>query len=130
MTGELILVVEDDADSRMLVRDVLAFNGYRVLEADRAEVALVLARRDRPALVLMDIRLPGMDGFAALAALRSDPSLCAIPVIALTASSMNHDRARIERAGFDGYHGKPIDIAGLSAVIRATLTRGDGAGRQ
>jgi len=126
MAADLILVVEDDANSRMLVHDVLTFNGYRVLEAECAETALALARRERPALLLLDIRLPGIDGFAALAALRSDPALCAIPVIALTASSMSDDRVRIERAGFDGYHSKPVDIARLVANIRAMLARDGG----
>lgn len=128
MSGELILVIEDDAESRMLVRDVLEHSGYRLLEADRAESGLAFARDAGPALILMDIRLPGMDGFTALAALRSDPATQAIPVIAVTASAMSNDRRRIATAGFDGYHGKPIDVAELVALVRVTIARGAAIG--
>lgn len=121
--ADLILVVDDDPDSRLLAHDVLTYGGYRVLEADCAEMALPLAYRERPALILLDIRLPGMDGFAALAALRRDARTRMIPVIAVTASSMSSDRVRIEQAGFDGYHPKPIDIAKLVALVESTLIR-------
>jgi two-component system cell cycle response regulator DivK len=123
MANELILIVEDDAESRMLERDVLTFNGYQVLEAETAEAGLKLAREAHPALILMDIRLPGMDGVAALRALRRDPVTRAIPVIAVTASAMNQDRRQITAAGFNGYHGKPIDIVELVASIRDVLAQ-------
>jgi CheY-like chemotaxis protein len=126
----LILVVEDDAESRMLVRDVLDFHRYEVLEAQSAEAGLALARRYRPALILMDVRLPGIDGYDALAALRSDPTTKTIPVMAVTASAMSEDRRRIAEAGFDAYHGKPIDIARLVSEIDAMLARrGSASGR-
>jgi two-component system cell cycle response regulator DivK len=127
MANELILIVEDDAESRMLERDILTYNGYRVLEAETAEAALKLAREAHPALILMDIRLPGMDGIAALRELRADAATCDVPVIAVTASAMNQDRRQITAAGFDGYHGKPIDIAELLASIREVLARVPGA---
>jgi two-component system cell cycle response regulator DivK len=127
MANELILIVEDDAESRMLERDILTFHGYRVLEADTAEAGLALARKARPALILMDIRLPGMDGIAALRELRADAELCDVPVIAVTASAMDQDRRQITAAGFDGYHGKPIDIVELVASIREVLARAPGA---
>jgi two-component system, cell cycle response regulator DivK len=127
LSNELILIVEDDAESRMLESDVLTFNGYRVLEADCAETGLKLAREQHPALILMDIRLPGVDGIAALGELRGDPATRGIPVIAVTASAMNQDRRQIIAAGFDGYHGKPIDIERLVAAIRAILTTRSGA---
>jgi two-component system cell cycle response regulator DivK len=125
--NELILIIEDDPESRMLERDVLTFNGYRVLEADCAETGLTLAREHRPALILMDIRLPGMDGIAALGELRRDSATREIPVIAVTASAMNQDRRQIVAAGFDGYHDKPIDIAQLITAIQLTLIRTTGA---
>ena len=125
--ADLILVVDDDPDSRLLAHDVLTHGGYRVLEADCAETALPLAYRERPALILLDLRLPGMDGFAALAALRHDARTRMIPVIAVTASSMSSDRVRIEQAGFDDYHPKPVDIAKLVALVEATLIRIAGA---
>jgi two-component system cell cycle response regulator DivK len=72
VAGELILIIEDNAKNLKLVRDVLQFNGYQTAEAITAEDGLVLARSQRPALVLLDIQLPGMDGFAALRELRAD----------------------------------------------------------
>jgi two-component system cell cycle response regulator DivK len=127
MANELILIVEDDAESRMLERDILTYNGYRVLEAETAEAGLKLAREAHPALILMDIRLPGMDGIAALRELRADAATCNVPVIAVTASAMNQDRRQITAAGFDGYHGKPIDIVELVASVRELLARVPGA---
>jgi two-component system, cell cycle response regulator DivK len=129
MADELILVVEDDAESRMLERDVLTYAGYRVLEATSAEAGLALAREARPALIVMDVRLPGMDGIAALRELRSDPVMRDVPVIAVTASAMNRDRRQIAAAGFDGYHDKPIDIDALIASVRAVLDRVAGTPR-
>ena len=123
MADELILVVEDDDGNRMLVRDVLTFSGYRVLEAATAEAGLKMAREEHPALILMDIRLPGMDGFAALAELRGHPATKRIPVIAVTASTMSQHRSQIVAAGFDGYHSKPIDITHLVASVGELLER-------
>jgi CheY-like chemotaxis protein len=121
VADELILVVEDDAGNRLLERDVLTFSGYRVLESTTAEEALKIAREARPALILMDIRLPGMDGVAALAELRRDPATSNIPVIAVTASTMSQHRSQIVAAGFDDYHSKPIDIARLVESVRELL---------
>lgn len=121
MADELILVVEDDAGNRMLERDVLTFSGYRVLESATAEDALRIAREAQPALILMDIRLPGMDGVAALTELRRDPATRTIPVIAVTASTMSQHRSQIVAAGFDDYHSKPIDIARLVESVRELL---------
>jgi len=120
---DLILIVEDDEESRMLEHDILAFSGYRVLEAETAEAGLKIAHERRPALILMDIRLPGMNGVAALAELRRDPVTRSIPVIAVTASAMRPQRSEIDTAGFDGYHGKPIDIERLLDSVRELLAR-------
>ena len=110
MAGELILIVEDNERNRKLVRDVLQFKGYRTIETETAEEGIRLARERRPALILMDIQLPGMDGIAALGHLRADPLTRAIPVMAVTASAMTHDRQKIMAAGFDGYQSKPISV--------------------
>src|SRR4029450_4293727 len=99
MPGELILVVEDNDNNRMLIRDVLRATGYRVVEAENAEDGLRIAAEQRPALILMDIQLPGMNGMEALQRLRADMATRAIPVIAVTASAMTQDRRHIPGAG-------------------------------
>ena len=121
MSGEHIVVVEDDPMSQRLMVDLLVVTGYKVKPFGDAESGLAAARVAPPDLVLMDIRLPGMDGFAALAALRSDPATADVPVIAVTASVMLDERARIMQAGFTGYHPKPIQIAQLLQEIEKTL---------
>lgn len=121
MAAELILIIEDNEKNLKLVRDVLQFNGYKTAEATTAEDGLVVARSQHPALILMDIQLPGMDGFAALRQLRADPIMKSTPVIAVTASAMEKDRQRILEAGFDGYMTKPINVKQFTEEIRAVL---------
>ena len=124
MAGELILVVEDNEKNRKLVRDVLAHQGYRLLEAESGEEGVRLAHEHRPALVLMDIQLTGIDGIEALQRLRAAPETRAIPVIAVTASAMTADRTKIMAAGFDGYQSKPISVRPFLAAVREALDRG------
>lgn len=124
MPHELILIIEDHDKNRKLLREVLQVTGYRTVEAETAEDGIRLAREARPALVLMDLQLPGMDGFAALAALRADAVTQAIPVIAVTASAMSHQRPQILAAGFDGYQTKPLHVRELLQGVRAVLDRG------
>ena len=128
MAGELILIVEDNEKNRKLARDVLQFTGYRTIESDTAEEGLRLAQAEHPALILMDIQLPGMSGIEALGRLRADPRTAAIPVMAVTASAMTHDRQKIMAAGFDGYQSKPIAVKEFLRAVRELLDRGRGAG--
>lgn len=121
MAGERILVVEDRPLNAKLLRDVLGARGYEVLEAGTAEVGLELARTRTPALILMDIQLPGMDGVTALKELRTHQATASIPVIAVTASVMTLDRRAIMASGFDGYQSKPISVKELLAEIRSLL---------
>jgi two-component system cell cycle response regulator DivK len=121
MPGELILLVEDNDNNRLLVRDVLQASGYRVVEAENAEDGLRMAAEQQPALILMDIQLPGMNGIEALQRLRADPATRAIPVIAVTASAMTQDRRQILAAGFDGYQPKPISVKGFLQAVREML---------
>ena len=121
MPGELILLVEDNGNNRLLVRDVLKASGYRVAEAETAEDGLRMAVQQQPALILMDIQLPGMSGIEALRQLRADPATRAIPVIAVTASAMTQDRHQIMAAGFDGYQSKPISVKGFLQAVREIL---------
>src|SRR5690349_14249008 len=109
-----------------LVRDVLRASGYLVLEAATAEDGVAVARTNAPALVLMDMQLPGMSGVEALAQLRGDERTESIPVLALTAQAMHGDRERFLDAGFDGYLSKPVDIVELVGAVRQHCA---GAGR-
>src|SRR2546428_13732327 len=102
MANELILIVEDNEKNRKLVRDVLQHRGYRTIEAETGEDGVRLAKEHRPALVLMDIQLPGIDGITALGQLPADAGNRVIPVIAVTASGLTSDRPKILEAGIDG----------------------------
>jgi two-component system cell cycle response regulator DivK len=117
MAGEQILVVEDNEKNMKLLRDVLQATGYRTLEASTGGQALTLATEHGPALVLMDIRLPDMDGVEALSRLRMDERTASIPVLAVTAQAMEGDSERIKEAGFDGYLSKPVDIDELLTTV-------------
>jgi two-component system cell cycle response regulator DivK len=128
MANELILIVEDNEKNRRLERDVLQFHGYRIAEAETAEEGLRLAMESPPALILMDIQLPGMNGIEALGRLRADSRTRGIPVIAVTASAMNQDRQKIMSAGFDGYQSKPINVKEFVAAVRRTLDGAAGKG--
>jgi two-component system cell cycle response regulator DivK len=121
MAGELILIIEDNDKNLKLVRDVLQFNGYQTTEAVSAEYGVILAQSQHPALILLDIQLPGMDGYAALRQLRADPITKSTPVIAVTASAMEQDRQKILEAGFDGYMTKPINVKQFTEEIRTVL---------
>jgi two-component system cell cycle response regulator DivK len=118
MTGERILVVEDNAKNMKLFRDVLVATGYRTLEATTGSEAVDLASEHTPDLVLMDIQLPDLDGVQALRRLREDPRTASIPVLALTAQAMHGDRERFLAAGFDGYLSKPVDVRQLIGTVR------------
>ena len=118
MAKALVLVVEDRPMNAKLLRDVLTASGYDVVESVDAESGLALARERQPALILMDIQLPGMDGIAAVRELKRDPRTAKIPVVAVTASAMPLERESILRAGFDGYQAKPISVRDLLAEVR------------
>ena len=123
MANELILIVEDNPKNLKLVRDTLQVRGYRTIETGTGEEGVQLAREQRPALVLMDIQLPGISGVEAFRQLRADPSTRAIPVIAVTASVMAQERQKVMAAGFDGFQGKPISVRELLDTIRQVLDK-------
>ena len=123
MANELILIVEDNPKNLKLVRDVLQVRGYRTIEAGTGEEGVQLARDQHPALILMDIHLPGISGEEAFHQLRADPVTRAIPVIAVTASVMAHEQKRIMVAGFDGFQGKPISVRELLETVRRVLNK-------
>ena len=121
MPGEQILIIEDNVKNLKLVRDVLQFHGYSTLEAETGEAGVALAREQRPALILMDVQLPGMDGRAALKILKADTNTRHIPIIALTAFAMKGDRESLQSEGFDDYMAKPVDIKDLPKMVKRHL---------
>jgi two-component system, cell cycle response regulator DivK len=123
MASELILIVEDNERNRKLVRDVLRFKGYQTIEVETGEESLRLARDRRPSLILMDIRLPGIDGIEALKRLRADPGTRAIPVMAMTASIMTAGPEEMRAAGFDGYQSKPLQVKEFLAAADQLLEK-------
>ena len=121
MANELILIIEDNEKNRKLVRDVLQIKGYKTIESETAEEGLKLALEKSPALVLMDIQLPGMDGITALKQLRANPQTKSIPVIAITASAMTNNRQTMLAEGFDGYQSKPISVKDFLGELERVL---------
>jgi CheY-like chemotaxis protein len=119
----LILVVDDMADTRRLMRRVLERNGLRVIEADTGEAALRSAVRDRPALIVLDLRLPGISGFDVARNIRAnaDPVLAATPILACSASVQAEVRREALDAGCDAFEGKPFDIATFADLIRGMI---------
>lgn len=124
MPDARILIVEDNLRNRKLICEVLQFQGHTILEAETGEAGVALAREQQPALILMDIRLPGMDGHEALKLLKANASTRHIPIIALTAFAMQGDRERLLGEGFDGYMAKPIDIDEVLEVVERYLGEG------
>ncbi len=121
MSGELVLVVEDNERNAKLLRDVLEHHGYGVLVAGTGEDGVALAREHVPALILMDIQLPGIDGIEAFEQLQADPATRGIPVVAVTASAMQEERAKIETVGFAGYQPKPLRVMEFVEAVKALL---------
>src|SRR5688572_30079792 len=110
MPAARILYIEDKVDNRMLVKRVLMFEDIEVVEAADADTGIALAVRERPDLILMDINMPGKDGYTATNDIRKFPELNHIPIIALTANVMKGDKEKSINAGCDGYIPKPIDV--------------------
>ena len=123
LPNELILVIEDNDHSRKLVRDVLKFRGYEIIEAETGEDGVRLAQERLPSLVLMDIRLPGIDGIEALRQLRAEAGTRAIPVLAMTASVMTEHRQKIMDAGFDAFQSKPIAVKEFVAAVEELIVK-------
>jgi len=116
-----ILVVEDNAPNRKLMLYLLRAFGYTALEARHGAEALTMIRAERPDLVVCDLQMPMMDGFALVAEVRRDPVLAELPMVAVTALALVGDRDRALQAGFDGYIAKPIDPETFVAELRRQL---------
>jgi two-component system cell cycle response regulator DivK len=121
MDGAKILYIEDNIENRTLVKRVLEAEGYVVLEANDGSSGLRMIEEEIPALILMDINLPEIDGYEVTTQLRQMKVLDNVPIVALTANVLKGDRERSLDAGCDGYIQKPIDVDLLPAQIAAFL---------
>lgn len=121
MLGNRVLVIEDNRDNRTLITDVLQSLDYEVLQAVDGESGVELARRERPDIILMDLSLPKLDGWAATSILKADSNLRSIPIIALTAHAMVGDRERALAAGCNDYISKPINLQLLADKLTKYL---------
>jgi two-component system cell cycle response regulator DivK len=115
--NKTILVVEDQEDNRQILRDLLASAGFRMVEAHDGRQALPVARSERPDLILMDIQLPLVDGYAATRSIKRDPELKHIPIIAVTSYALSGDETKALEAGCDAYVAKPYSTRDLLAKI-------------
>jgi len=122
-TAARILVVEDDPDNRRIVVKVLAVDGYTTLEAADGETAVALARREHPDAILMDLAMPGVDGWEAARRLKADPATADIPIVALTAFALRGDEDRAREAGCDAYLSKPCRPQAIRDVVGRLLQR-------
>lgn len=116
-----ILVVEDQEDNRKIVRDLVTASGYELVEAATGEEGLEAAARERPDLILMDIQLPGIDGYEVTRRIKANPDLRHIPIIAVTSFALSGDDKKAFAAGCDGYVTKPFSPRLLLAKIREYL---------
>jgi CheY-like chemotaxis protein len=120
--SQRILVVEDTYDNRQILRDLLTSAGFDLLEAVDGVQGIQMAARHRPDLILMDIQLPGLDGFAAMGKIRDDPELRHIPIIGVSSYADSDDAARALQAGFSAYVTKPFSPRALLARVRELLS--------
>ena len=120
MTGR-VLTVEDHEDNRRIVRDLLTSVGYEVIEATTGEDGVLLADKERPDIILMDIQLPGLDGYEATRLIKANPELRHIPIVAVTSYALSGDDMKARAAGCDAYVTKPFSPRALLAKIREYL---------
>jgi len=121
--SKTVLHIDDDDLVRKLVKKVLEGLNYRYLGVDNAEEGIALAHKEKPDLILMDIRLPEMDGLTATRMIRKDPQIGEIPILAFTAHAMKEDREEAVEAGCNGYISKPIDVKLFADTINSFLAR-------
>ena len=116
-----ILVVEDQEDNRQIIRDMLTFTDYKIMEAESGEQALEAVATEPPDLILMDIQLPGIDGYETTRRIKADPTLRSIPIIAVTSYALSGEEQKARAAGCDEYVPKPYSPRQLLAKIRQYL---------
>src|SRR5580700_2152692 len=118
-----VLIAEDNAVNRELLRELLEGRGYTVLEACDGQEALQMIEEVQPEVLLMDIGMPVLDGFAVIRRIRENPRLVSLPVVAVTAYAMRGDREKILSSGFDGYLSKPLNPSSLGEELDRLLTK-------
>jgi len=116
-----ILIVEDIAMNRRLIRDILTYHGYEVIEAENGEEAVRIAREQKPDLIIMDLQMPVMNGYEAIKVLKSDPVTKNIKILAVTSFAMAGDREKALETGADDYISKPINTRELPKVVERLL---------
>lgn len=121
MTEKTVLIVEDNLANRTLVRDILVYSNYKVIDAENGEEGIRLAGEHIPDLILMDIQMPVMNGFTAIKILKENPATRDIKVIAVTSFAMAGDRNRVIESGADEYISKPIDTRELPRIIERLI---------
>jgi len=125
-----VLVAEDNAVNRELLRELLEARGYTVLEACDGQEALHMIEQAQPELLLLDIGMPVLDGFAVIRRIRGNPRLALLPVVAVTAYAMRGDREKILKSGFDGYLSKPLNPSSLTEELDRLLAKGTQSANQ
>jgi two-component system cell cycle response regulator DivK len=120
-SGPLVLVAEDNEDNRIIAATMLRHSGYRVVEATTGAEAMHIARTQRPALILMDVGMPDIDGWSATRTLKDDPETRSIVILAFTAHALPGDREHARNAGCDGYLAKPVEPLRLVREVARAL---------
>jgi len=115
------LIVDDIEKNRRLLRMLMEYSGFEVIEAEEGQTGVMLAKEHKPDIILMDIQMPVMDGVAAMKAIRADPELSAIPIIAVTSYAMQGDMEHFLNQGFDSYISKPINTKDFHNRIASVL---------
>ena len=123
-----VLIAEDNPTNRELLRELLEMRGYIVSEACNGQEALAMVEQAAPDILLLDIGMPLLDGFAVVRKLRDNPRFTSLPVVAVTAYAMQGDREKIMNSGFDGYLSKPVNSSSLVQELDRLLTHPDARG--
>jgi len=118
---KIVLVIEDDADCRNFISRVLELEGYRVLQAENGDEGLRLVRESQVALIVLDLKLPGVDGRLVLEQLKNDPELSSIPVVVFTASAAASQREKALKMGATDYLVKPVSAITLRGTVARAL---------
>jgi len=120
-----VLIAEDNGVNRELLRELLEARGYAVLEACDGQQALHMIEQTQPDILLLDIGMPVLDGFAVVRKIRENPRLATLPVLAITAYAMQGDQEKIMKSGFNGYLSKPVNARSLAEELERLLRKRD-----